>query len=493
MNKPTIEGLLKVASVIKVMNQGTGELQPWSLYSHQKRVLQALIEHDRSIWLKARQLGISTLMTYYVLMLGVMNRDIRIAVVADKFENSIGLLDKIRDICKQLTIPLEVDNQKQLKLVNGTTFDAITVNSALGQDNTAGRSKTFHVLLLSEAAYYNNSHAVFASLTSSAIPDAIIIVESTATPAKNMFRSLWDNSNYYKSFISMEEHDNYVLPENMLDDTTFKTLQEKYGFRSRRHAAFWNNKLHNEFGGDINRLLREYPVLEAHSWSAASGRFIDIDPKILQPIRTFSKTKLFHEWGFGGHYIFGVDVSAGVGRDYSSIVIYDLKNKVIAGIYHSNTDKMDAIAAEIKILHQQFKPHNVYIEKNGIGGFWLIPECQKLGVPVTEIITTEASKYSGLLLVKQAIERDGLCADDHFSSEAQALTYEMNSSGTKENFNHAGDSLMACSFCLLKAPDYHYIINSAAPRQPVPVGHFDMQRILDKEEKRRKRDRWGVV
>lgn len=488
MNKPTVEGLLKVASIIKVMNQGTGELQPWSLYSHQKRVLAALIEHDRSIWLKARQLGISTLMTYYVLMLGAMNADIRIAVVADKFENSIGLLDKIRDICRQLGIPLEVDNQKQIKLANGTTYDAITVNSALGQDNTAGRSKTFHVLLLSEAAYYNNSHAVFASLTSSAIPDAIIIVESTATPSKNMFRSLWDNSNYYKSFISMEEHDNYVLPENMIEETVFKTLQEKYGFKSRKHAAFWNNKLYNEFGSDTNRLLREYPVLEIHSWSSASGRFIDIDPKIIQPLRIYGKTKIFSESQFGGHYIVGVDVSAGVGRDYSSIIVYDLKEKKIAALYSSNTDKMDVLAAEIKSIFNHFKPYVVYIEKNGIGA-GLIPQVQNAGIPVIDINTNESTKYTGLLLVKQGIERDGLCADELFSSQAQSLTYDMNSIGTRENFNHAGDSLMALSFCLLKTEDYKYVLNQAPPRPPVPHNNFDMDRSLRIGQRQQKRDK----
>jgi len=486
MIKPSIEGLIKASTIIKVLDQKTGELRDWNLYSHQKSVIADLIQHDRTIWLKARQLGISTLMTYYVLMMGILNENIRVAVVADNFNNSIGLLEKIKDFCKQLGISLSTDNQKRIVLSNGSSFDAITVNSALGQDNTAGRSKTFHILLLSEAAYYNNSHAVFASLTSSAIPDAIIIVESTATPAKNMFRSLWDNSNYYKRFISMEEHDNYVLDENYITDSEFISLQERFGFNSRSHAAFWSNKLQNEFGGEINRLLREYPILESHSWSAATGRFIDIDPKILQPIKIISKTKIFHESKFGGHYIFGVDVSAGVGRDYSSIVVYDLANKNIAGIYHSNTDKMDAIAQEIKILQNIFKPHATYIEKNGIGGFWLIPECQRLGIPVVDITTTESSKYSGLLLVKQAIERYNLHADEQFSSEASSLTYEL--IGDKEKFNHAGDSLMATSFCLLKADDYKYIINQPPPRPVVPHGHFDLDRSLKIGERQRRRD-----
>lgn len=488
MIKPTLSGLIAAANIITITNQKTGEKSTWQLYSHQLKVLENLLKHDRSIWLKARQLGITTLMTYYALMLGILNDNIRIGIVADNFNNSIGLLEKIKDFARQLGLTLQTDSQKRIVLSNGSSFDAITVNSALGQENTAGRSKTFHVLLLSEAAYYNNSHAVFASLTSSAIPDAIIIVESTATPSKNMFRSLWDNSNYYKSFISMEEHDNYVLPENMIEETVFKTLQEKYGFKSRKHAAFWNNKLYNEFGSDTNRLLREYPVLEIHSWSSASGRFIDIDPKIIQPIKIYGKTKIFAESEFGGHYIVGVDVSAGVGRDYSSIVVYDLKEKKIAALYSSNTDKMDVLAAEIKSIHNLFKPYVVYIEKNGIGA-GLIPQVQNAGIPVIEINTNESTKYTGLLLVKQGVERDGLCADELFSSQAQSLTYDMNSSGTRENFNHAGDSLMALSFCLLKTEDFKYVLNQAPPRPPVPLNNFDMDRSLRIGQRQQKRDR----
>jgi hypothetical protein len=486
MNKPTLSGLIAAANIIMITNQKTGEKSIWQLYSHQLKVLENLLAHDRSIWLKARQLGITTLMTYYALMLGILNDNIRVGIVADNFNNSIGLLEKIKDFARQLGLTLQVDSQKRAVLSNGSSFDAITVNSSITGENTAGRSKTFHVLLLSEAAYYNNSHAVFASLTSSAIPDAIIIVESTATPSKNMFRSLWDGSNYFKSFISMEEHDNYIMDETTISDDDFKSLQLQFGFTSRKHAAFWQNKRQNEFGGDTNRLLREYPILESHSWSSASGRFIDVDPLINPAVGNMSKTQVFTEATLGGHYIFGVDVSAGVGRDYSSIVVYDLKNKQIAAIYHSNTDKMDAIAQEIKILHNYFKPHAIYIEKNGIGGFWLIPECQKLGVPVNDIITTEASKYAGLLLVKQAIETGNLSADAHFSSEASSLTYSLK--GDKEQFNHAGDSLMACSFCLLKADDFKYTINAPPPRPPVPAGAWDMDRSLKIGEKQRKRE-----
>jgi hypothetical protein len=487
MIKPEIYGLTRAASAIRVLDQRTGSLSAWRLYPHQVSALKELIKHDRSIWLKARQMGISTLMVYYVLMLGVLNANIRVAVVADNFQNSMGLLEKIRDFCRQLGIELQTDNQKRLVLTNGSSFDAITVNTSLAGDSTAGRSRTFHVLLLSEAAYYNNSHAVFASLTSSAIPDAIIIVESTATPGQTMFRSLWDGSSYHKRFLSMEDHANYSRHPEELTDEQWSALQARYGFVKRSAASFWVHKLQNEFGGEVNRLLREYPILEQHSWSTASGRFIDTDPAVRAEISTMSKTRIFATPGHGGHFIFGVDVSAGVGRDVSSIVVWDLVQRQIAAIYASADDKLPEIGAELKFLHSYYKPHAIYVEGNGIGGAF-VPELQRLGLPVIELTTTEASKYAGMLRVKIAVEKDGVCADEAFAGEAAGLTYHM--VGTRERFSHT-DRLMSLSFCLLREPDYEYILKTPAPRPPVPDGHWDMQRVLDRETKRRRKERRG--
>ncbi len=475
MNKPTIDGLKTLAKLIKITDQKTGNLQDWTLYNHQIDLLNNLLNHDRSIILKARQLGISTVTIFYTLTLGIMNPNTNIGIVADKYENSIGLLGKIRDMVKQLGVQVVGDNQKKLTLSNGSNFTAITINTGVGSESTSGRSKTFHVLLMSESAFYNNSFAVFASLTSAAIPDAIIILESTATAAKNAFRSIWDNSTYYKHFISMQDHTNYVDDPNNISDEQYNDLQSRFGFSSRPHAAFWQKKLQNEFGGNINHLLREFPIIEAHSWTAASGRFIDVDPPIKQPIKLLGKSKVFIDVGHGGHYIVGVDPAAGVGRDYTSIVVYDLKAKNIAAIYSSNTDKFDQVVAEMRIINSAYKPHAFYIETNGIGT-GLIPLAQQYAIPVIEHKSTEASKYSGLLKVKVGIETAQLCADDKFSSDASSLIYEM--MGEKEKFNHPGDSLMAMSFCLIYEDNYKYVVNAPPPRPNVPQGHFDMERSL---------------
>lgn len=487
MNKPTIEKIKKVAECLEILNQASGRNEPFILYKHQEELLQRLIENDKSIILKARQLGISTVTLFYVFLLAILNPNTNIAIAADNWENSQGLLAKIKEFSRQLGLETSTDNTKKLVLSNGSSFSAITVNTSLGTESKAGRSRTFNILLLSEAAYYNNSFAVLAALSSATVKNPIIILESTATAARNVFRSIWDTSDYYKHFISCQDHENYVDNPEEIDDEVWSDLQERYGFSSRQHASFWYKKLNNEFGGNVNHLLREYPVLSSHSWTAASGRFIEIDPPVKQPKTLWSKTKVWTEPQYGGHFIFGVDVSAGVGRDYTSVVVYDLSQRSIAAIYSSNVDKFPDIEQEIKKLYDYYKPHGIYVESNGIGA-GLIHILKLSNIPVIEWKTDESSKYAGLLLVKQGIEKRNLCADEKFLNDAASLVYELNTSGTKEQFNHPGDTLMALSFCLLNEENYKFIINKEAPRPPVPYGHWDMERSLRIGQKQRRRD-----
>jgi len=486
MIKPTIKRLEEVAKLLKITNQGSGGWEPFVLYDHQKELLDKLRENDRTIVLKARQLGISTVCLLYIWTLAIMNENIHVGVVADNFANSQGLLGKIKEFSKQLGIETRTDNTKQLVLSNGSTFTAITVNSGVGKDNTAGRSKTFHVLLLSESAFYHNSYAVFASLTSATIPNAVILLESTATAQRTAFRSIWDNSEYYKHFISCEDHENYQEDPGEIKDEEWKTLQEEYGFTSRSHASFWWKKLNNEFGGNVNHLLREYPVIPAHSWTSASGRFITKNPSIIQPIRSVSRSVIWSEPKWGGHFVMGVDPAAGVGRDNSSIVVWDLVLRKPAATYSNNTDKFPDIVEEIKLLQKMYATHAIYCETNGIGA-GLLPLLHREGLPAVEWKTTESTKYSGLLLVKNMVECDDLCLDSSFSNQVQELVYELSPGGTKETFNHPGDTLMALSFCLLNESAWEFVKTQEPPRPPVPAGHWDMERSLKIGEKQRRR------
>jgi hypothetical protein len=421
-----------------------------------------------------------------MLMQAIANTGFHVGIVADSYDNAQELLAKIKDYCAQLGIATTTENTRKIVLANGSSLSAITVNSGIGKENKAGRSKTYHALLLSECAYYRNSFAVFASLTSALIPGGQIIIESTATPQPTIFKHIWnsDLSEYTKVFYSCEVHPNYKDNPADIPDDVYQSLATRWGFTDRSTAAFWMRKLNVDFGGDIQKLLREFPVLPEHAWAAASGRWINVDPPLATVTGYLGDTTCFYPTSFGGHYIVGVDIASGTGRDSSAVLVWDLVHRRVVALWHSNTTQMDGLAAVIKSINAAYKPIAIVAERNGIGG-GLPGYFTGLTLPMIYHTTTEATKYSSLLQVKRVLEA-GACADQQFSTEAQQLTYDL--VGEKERFSHAGDTLMALAMCLHYERQFEYVTTQPAPRPPVPEGHYDMDRALRKVEKRRRQD-----
>lgn len=474
-----------LAGAIPVLQQSTGAVAPWVLYAHQVAALAAAAAHPRLIVLKARQLGLSSVMAYFVLLQAIANPDYRAAIVADSWDNAAGLLEKVREYAAALGMPTTTSNARRITLSNKSTIDCLTVNTSAGTENKTGRSKTYHLLLLSEAAYYNNSAAVFASLTSALVKDGRIIIESTATPGPTIFRHIWDSEDpaWHKLFISCEQHPNYRADPASISDETWANLQSHWGFTDRSAAAWWERKYAVDFGGDRQRILREFPVLPEHSWAAASGRFIAADPRIANAVPS-GDWDVFHAPTWGGQYIAGVDVAAGVGRDASAIVVYDLINRQIAATWASNTATADVVAAKIREVHTTWAPAAIIVEKNGLGstlpGFFAGAH----NIPLVWHTTTEATKYAALLRVKRAVEAGTLWAGADFAAQIAQVTYELK--GEREKFRHVGDTVMALSFCLYYEANYAHLARQPPPRRPVPAGHYDMEADIARAQPKRR-------
>jgi hypothetical protein len=478
------------ANSLRVLNQRTGSLDNWQLYPHQERVLRLAAAHRRLIVLKARQLGLSSVMAYYVLLQAIRTPNLRAAIVADNWENAAGLLEKVRDLAAQLGCPTSTSNRRRITLHNNSTIDCLTVNTSAGTENKTGRSKTYHLLLLSECAYYNNSFAVFASLTSTLVADGQIIIESTATPGPTIFRNIWDSTapEWHRTFISCEEHPNYRADPQSISEADWESLRDHWGFTDRSAAAWWQSKYSVDFGGDRQRLLREFPVKPEHSWAAASGRWIDKDSTIAS-CSADGDWEIYHPPAWGGHYIVGVDVAAGVGRDSSAIVVWDLLGRRIAAHWSNANTPADALVAEIVKIHKKYIPHSIYIEKNGLGAALPGYFRETPDLPIVWHNTTEATKYTAMLRVKRAVEGGIIDCSSDFATQVAQVTYELR--GERERFRHIGDSVMALSFCLLYEPDYATTITQPPPRRPVPAGAYDLEADLKRAQPPR-RSVWRI-
>jgi hypothetical protein len=271
-------------------------------------------------------------------------------------------------------------------------------------------------------------------------------------------------------FFGVEEHAAYtstavnraaktpadMIPE--LSDDAWSMAQQKYSFTSRPHATWWLYQLANS-GGDDVRMRREFPVVDAHAWSAAQGRWVSVDPPVL-PYLKEGKVKYFTQPNGDNYYIIGVDPAGGSGGDQAVIIVYDMTKRKIAAMLADNQTTLDSLVNIAGMLQAKYRAQMIYIEKNGIGAGATVLG-RLAGLPVEEFNTSESTKYTGMLLARKWIEGGG-GADESLLSNAQSCRMDL--VGQKEKFSGGKDCLMALGFCLRFAPAYDVIINTPKPK-----------------------------
>lgn len=387
-----------------VLHQETGTFERLKLNVEQRTVLEAIYNHRRVIVLKGRQVGISTVCCLHDVMFAITNAGISVAIVADTAEKAQGLLAKCSSFAKHLGVKLTTDNVKSITLENGSTIDALSaVSHAEEGESRVGRSKSYALIHASEMAFWNNAHAVFAALTSTALPNARIVIESTASAAETLFRQIWDGlrNGWHHVFLTIEKHRAYRAPPESITDEEWEHLQAEYGFGQRPCAAWWQQKLTQDFAGDVHRCLREYPVQPQHAFAYAEGRWI-LTHEVCE-VRTEGPWQIYRETE--NPTVFGVDTAAGVGSDSSAIAVLDRVTGALIATYKRNDIAIPDFVREVKAACDRFRPAAVVVESNGVGAA-VFQELSETRWPVFEQISNwhNGEKLVRLNRIKVLIE-----------------------------------------------------------------------------------------
>lgn len=170
-----------------------GEEVPFTLNDIQAAYVKK--SSNRDIILKARQQGFSSFILAAFTADFLLKENSNSVVVADKSDNAIALLGRVKHYLKsyeeknKVKIPLKYNSKYQL--VNGANNATYTIGTAQEQD--FGRSRTITNLHLSEAAFYPNLPNLLAGAAQAVVPTGKLIIETTAN-GFNSFKSLWDDS-----------------------------------------------------------------------------------------------------------------------------------------------------------------------------------------------------------------------------------------------------------------------------------------------------------
>lgn len=143
-----------------IQHQSKGKIL-FKLFPFQERTLTELEQHRFNVILKARQMGISTLVAGYALWLMLFQSDKKVLVVSLKRAVARNLVDKVKLMHELLPAWLQEstieDNALSLSFANGSKIFA---ESTTGN---SGRSESLSLLIIDEAAFIRDIEKLWTS------------------------------------------------------------------------------------------------------------------------------------------------------------------------------------------------------------------------------------------------------------------------------------------------------------------------------------------
>jgi hypothetical protein len=326
-----------------------------NLHKYQKRILRKLRDSRFFVLLSGRQAGKSTIMTIYALWIACFQEWQNVLIVANKESTAIEILKRIKLAYEELPNWLKPGVKKwaetSVVFENGSEILISTTTSS------AARGMSINVLIIDEAAHIEPAsmleafwRSVFPVVSSS--KKAKIFMVSTPNGTGNLF---------HKTFTEAEASINGWG----FDRVDWKEVPGRDERWKRDQILAM---------GDYNSYLQEFEAVFLDSGESS------INEELQDRLKSFVKDplyimdegcyKIYDEPKDNRIYVAGVDVSEGVGGDYSVINIFDITNlleiKQVA-CYANNTITPHIFTKKLdEILTQWGKPL-VCIERNNQG------------------------------------------------------------------------------------------------------------------------------
>lgn len=462
---PSVDAAIAFFRALHVLDKrGTG-MVPLELNDEQRDVLHALYALSLIVVLKARQVGISTVIAAYVLLCCIVVDDLPCVVAANDWDNAKGLLKKIRNWAVKLGIKLVVDKDDEIAFSNGSSVDAKSATSTNEAGTPKlGKSKSYALIWMSEGAAWplSTARAQRSSLLATRLEGALVIDESTGEPGKsNPFHITWDAApEESQLFFSVEMSRIYRADPKLISDEEWAVLQAEYKFTQRDSAAWWLNEASRN-GTSLADMARSFPVTVEQAWTAKEGLAIERATEV--------DVVVDGEWN---HYpgatdaepcILGVDTAKGTGGDSSALVFISQITGRVLRTWRSNTTLTPDFRRIACEAVRKYKPAATVVESNGVGTTMYQDLARDLGGERFVIVEGIASntrardgdKTKRLQIVKQLIESGAVPVGGHLLDECNDSRQDSRGKSVGRD-----DCILALSWAVKARADYPYV----APR-----------------------------
>ena len=336
-----------ITNYIKIISLDKG-LVPFDLYDFQADMVNKFHENRFNIAKLPRQSGKSTVVTAYLLWYTLFNDNVNVAILANKAATAREMLQRLQLSYENLPNWMQQGvvnwNRGSLELENGSKIMAASTSAS------AVRGMSFNIIFLDEFAFIPNHIAdqffssVYPTISSGKSTKVIII----STPhGMNMFYKLWhDAERGTNEYVPTEVHWSEVPGrDDVWKEQTIKNTSEQQ-FRVEFEC---------EFLGSVDTLISpsKLRIMPYHD-----------------PLKESRGLAVFENKEENHNYIVTVDVSRGIGNDYSAFTVMDtttLPYKMVAR-YRNNEIKPIVFPNVVVDVAKNYNNAYVLCEVNDIGG-----------------------------------------------------------------------------------------------------------------------------
>jgi hypothetical protein len=237
-----IENCLKINTI----DEG---ISPFTLYKHQKHLLFKLDNYEKIVMNTSRQLGLSTLMTGYMLHYMIFNQHKNVVVVSPKQSQASEYVTQMRDMIERLPDFMKANllssvTKTRISFKNGSTF--IASSASVG----GCRGMSINYLFVDNFAHIPRSQAdefiasIFPVITSNI--NSKIVVASTPDKPNHFYKMWTDAISNYNSFQAIKLP--WYLMETRDDEWE---INQKISLGEKTFGREFNCEFNYEMKGDL--------------------------------------------------------------------------------------------------------------------------------------------------------------------------------------------------------------------------------------------------
>ena len=360
----------KFVQLLQIKHKQKKKFVPFTPNEAQLALWDVLDRHNRVIVVKARQVGVSTAVRAWQFHRAFTSEHPENYAVLSFHERSARNLRRM-DRRWLRGLPLLLKRELEVDSAEDTVFDDTGAGISSFTTRGVGGTRSFEFTggHLSEFAYYTDALETLAQ-SDATVGDGPLVLESTANAPGDEFHRLimgapdngWYVFTYWWHQHSAYRDDN--LPDGFAFTAEEREVAERYDLDMGQ--INWRRKKIATLGQ--MKFRREFPsCLEDAFASRESTYFSAEDLDKIQEVWFDTPQREFDAPDPTDHYVMGVDVSGGVGNDYSALVVISLRTLQPVYIERTNSIPPHEFAARVATVGLRYNKAMVLVETNNHG------------------------------------------------------------------------------------------------------------------------------